>query len=106
MFDQSEQNLKELAAVLELAKTLASYGQHDRVMSLLSLAEWLYPNDPRVCELRLKTQMKLGQWELALDTVLTSSELSQVNPQILAKIYWNLGQRKMGDRHFLSNRDN
>lgn len=94
MADDSQQ----ARAVLQLAQSLFDYGQHSRTLALLDLYDWLNPDEDIAFELRIRTLLKLRRLEDAKALCkLTSHDIAN---DYLAEIYWGLGEKEIGDKHF------
>ncbi len=104
MRDEIAADTKDHAAIVRLAKLLMSYGFNERALPVLSLAQWLAPDQGGISRLQVQALSKLGRWHEALD--LMYSELSErtmleEDHLCLANIFWAIGDREKGNAAFL-----
>jgi hypothetical protein len=85
-------------AALTLAERLCAYGQPERALSVLDLAEWIHPGHDATRALRVKALAKLERWVEALDLILENSK--GIAGPLLAQIYWAVGEKALGDHYF------
>jgi hypothetical protein len=87
-------------AVLRLATSLFDYGQHQRVLALLDLHDWLADDQNASLILRIQTLLKLMQFAEARQVCERTTIILPSN--LLAQIHWGLGEKSLGDTQFRS----
>ena len=100
MLDQTGNTDKEYGAVLRVARNLQRYGQFDRALSLLDLADWLSPDGLEAGQMRVDLLMALDRFEDALTEVFSRTGPEAIAPATLARLYWQVGERDLGDETF------
>ena len=97
---QSSQQPAEYRAAIELAVRLCAYGQPQRALRVLDLAEWISPNVEETWQVRIATLVKSGLWNDALDLMLEKG--GNLDGALMARICWALGEKELGDQYYRS----
>jgi hypothetical protein len=94
----SSADMQKADAVLQLARSLFNYGQHERVLSLLDLHDWIVTDIEESTMLRMQVLIKLQKFaDAKLLCTLSKIEFPR---NLLAEINWGLGQKEAGDSFF------
>lgn len=87
-------------AVKSLAQKMYDYGQFERTLKLLDLADWLLPKNTASRDLRLCALAELGQWQTVVDILVDVKDIEPFHRRLMAKGCWAKGLSDVGDRHF------
>lgn len=90
----------DVGSVISLTYSMMRYGQFERALRLLDLADWLSPKHPDVINLRILALTQMNRWDEALSMLLTKQRLDKADYRGLADIYWNLGDDVSGADYF------
>ena len=87
MTEATDQTAQQLECVVALAQQLVKYGQCDRALKILALADWIMPDDPEAMNVRILALTRLGRWAEALDIIESNGALKIGDHKGLAEIY-------------------
>lgn len=91
-------DIQRADAVLQLATSLSAYGQHERVLSLLNLHDWLVAGRDLSSLLRINTLLRLHRYADAKQVCDATGV--KLPPALMATIHWGLGEQSLGDAEF------